>query len=112
MDRDYTKVPNQIAKDARLSMTARHLYTLLRMHDYEQKGQKKGFVWPSQKTLSEYTGLSVRMLQRYIAELEAVGLIKTIRPDMHTSNRYLIYDGVGGSWNNEEIIPDDIDVAS
>ncbi|AEA66094.1 helix-turn-helix domain-containing protein [Burkholderia gladioli] len=60
----------------RLGLNPTQLAVLLQLADYWWSEDRKPY--PSKQTLSERLGLSPRQIQRYIAELEAAGLLKRI----------------------------------
>jgi predicted transcriptional regulator len=73
----------------RLGLNPTQLAVLLQLADYWWDQGRKPY--PSKQALSERLGLSPRQIQRYIAELEAAGLVKRI--ERHATN--------GGKLSNE-----------
>jgi hypothetical protein len=81
----FAKVPTQVARDASLSIRARHIYTLLVSYAWND-----GVTWVSQSTLAKDMGLSDRRsVIPYLKELEAAGLIR-IKRERGRNNRYII----------------------
>lgn len=60
----------------RLGLNPTQLAVLLQLADYWWDQDRKPY--PSKQALSERLGLSPRQIQRYIAELEAAGLVQRI----------------------------------
>lgn len=60
----------------RLGLNPTQLAVLLQLADYWWDQDRKPY--PSKQALSDRLGLSPRQIQRYIAELEAAGLVKRI----------------------------------
>lgn len=73
----------------RLGLNPTQLAVLLQLADYWWDQSRKPY--PSKQALSERLGLSPRQIQRYIAELEAAGLVRRI--ERHATN--------GGMLSNE-----------
>ena len=59
---------------ARLKMTPTHLALVLHLADFWWDASRKP--WPSKATLAQRVGLSPRQVQRQMAELEDMGLVK------------------------------------
>ena len=59
---------------ARLKMTPTHLALVLHLADFWWDADRKP--WPSKAKLAERVGLSPRHVQRQMAELEAMGLVR------------------------------------
>jgi hypothetical protein len=81
----YTRIPNEVLDDARLTVGARLLYGLLLRHAYG-----KDYCFPSQKRLATLMGVSDKWLRTYLRELEAANLVKTERKDRTRHNRYYL----------------------
>lgn len=83
----FTQVPNKVLTDVELSISARLLYCVLASYAWD-----KDFVFPTQKTLSEDIGLSIRRVRDLLKELESKGYIKTHRRGYESPNIYeLLY---------------------
>jgi DNA-binding transcriptional ArsR family regulator len=61
----FTQVSNNILIDNKLTKELRFFYVILLMY-----GFKKGFCYPSTKTLSKTVGVDQRTIQRYLRALE------------------------------------------
>ncbi len=74
-----------------LSGDAKVTYQVLRCHDWKEKEtkQRKGYVYPAIKTLSEERGVSERTTYRHIEELIKVGLIIRRRRSHQISYLYI-----------------------
>lgn len=77
IDLGFCIIPSLIFRaQARLGLNPTQLAVLLQLADYWWDEQRHPY--PSKKTLGERLGLSPRQVQRYIAELEAAGLVKRL----------------------------------
>lgn len=73
----FSIVPSLLLRaQQRLGLSPTHLAVLLQLADYWWDEARKPY--PSKKALSERLRLGPRQVQRYIAELEAAGLVKRI----------------------------------
>ena len=61
---------------ARLKMTPTHLALVMHLNDFWWDVDRKP--WPSKATLAARVGLSARQVQRQMAQLEAMGLVRRI----------------------------------
>jgi hypothetical protein len=76
-------VPHEVAFDTSLTVTARHLYTILLSYSF---GKEE--VWPGQDRLAKLLGLKVRMLQNYLIELESHNVIEREVRGNKMTNKY------------------------
>ena len=77
MDLGFCIIPSLLLRaQARLGLNPTQLTLLMHLADYWWDVDRKPY--PSKKTLGERVGLSARQVQRYIAELEAAGLVQRI----------------------------------
>lgn len=77
MDLGFCIVPSLLLKaQRRLKLSPAQLAVLMHLADYWWDVDRKPY--PSKKTLADRLGLSPRQVQRYIAELEAAGLVQRI----------------------------------
>ena len=77
MDLGFCIVPSLLLRaQPRLKLNPTQLAVLMHLADYWWDVDRKPY--PSKKTLGERLGLSARQVQRYIAELEAMGFVKRI----------------------------------
>lgn len=73
----FSIIPSLLLRaQQRLGLSPTHLAVLLQLADYWWDEARKPY--PSKKALSERLGIGPRQLQRYIAELEAAGLVTRI----------------------------------
>ena len=73
--RNFCIVPSLLLHaQARLKMTPTHLALVMHLIDFWWHVDRKP--WPSKAKLAERVGLSPRHVQRQIAELEQMGLVK------------------------------------
>lgn len=91
MDLGFCIIPSLLLRgQKRLGVNAAQLAVLMHLADYWWDVDRKPF--PTKATLGERMGLSARQAQRYVAELEAMGLVKRIaRKAVHKgrlSNEY------------------------
>lgn len=71
-----TETEFRALQEARLPQGARFLYAVLKLFRRRQYVNK---VWPSRALLSEYTGLSLSQISRYLTLLEKAGMISRQR---------------------------------
>lgn len=77
IDLGFSIVPSLLLRaQQRLGLNPTQLAVLLQLADYWWEEERKPH--PGKKALSERLGISPRQVQRYIAELEAAGLVKRI----------------------------------
>ena len=77
MDLGFCIVPSLLLRaQSRLRLNPTQLALLMHLTDYWWDVNRKPY--PSKKTLGERLGLSARQVQRYVAELETMGLVKRI----------------------------------
>jgi hypothetical protein len=75
-----------------LSDKAIHLYRMLNSYDKpDRKGRRKGFVYVSTRTLAQVFEKTVRTIERWLKELETVGLI-TRKQRPNTSSILYFHD--------------------
>jgi hypothetical protein len=89
----------------RLGLNPTQLAVLMQLADFWWDQDRKPY--PSKQALSERLGLSPRQVQRYIAELEAAGLVKRI--ERHATNGGILsneYDLSGLVERLKKIAPD------
>lgn len=73
----FCLVPSLLLRaQARLKLTAAHLAIVLHLADYWWDTDRRPY--PAKKTLGERLGVSPRQAQRYVAELEQMGLLRRI----------------------------------
>lgn len=73
----FSIIPSLLLRaQQRLGLNPTQLAILLQLADYWWDEERKPF--PSKQALSDRLGISPRQIQRYIAELEAAGLVKRI----------------------------------
>lgn len=89
----------------RLGLNPTQLAVLLQLADYWWDQDRKPY--PSKQALSDRLGLGPRQIQRYIAELEAAGLVKRIeRRAAHRGKLSNEYDLSGLVERLKKIAPD------
>jgi predicted transcriptional regulator len=77
MDLGFSIIPSLLLRaQRRLGLNPTQLAVLLQLCDYWWDEKRKPF--PSKEALSQRLGLSTRQVQRQVAALEAVGLVKRI----------------------------------
>ena len=77
MDLGFCIVPSLLLRaQPRLKLNPTQLAVLMHLADYWWDVDRKPY--PSKKTLGERLGLSARQVQRYIADLEAMGFVQRI----------------------------------
>ena len=77
MELGFCMVPSLLLRaQRRLGLNPTQLAMLMHLADYWWDVDRKPY--PSKKTLGERLGLGPRQVQRYIAELEAAGLVRRI----------------------------------
>lgn len=91
--RGYTRVPNVVLLDRRLSSDARWIYILLKTHDRPGKGE----CWPGQERLAELSCWETRngqpdrwRVQRALDELEKACMITRQRGGARRTNTYYL----------------------
>ena len=72
---DFTIIPNEVMNNKNLSHGAFKLYSVLASYCYGDKNT----CYPSQATLAERMGVSVRTVRRYLQELIDAGLVQKKR---------------------------------
>lgn len=95
MDLGFSIIPSLLLRaQRRLGLNPTQLAVLLQLCDYWWDEKRKPF--PSKEALSQRLGLSSRQVQRQIAALEAVGLVKRIeRIGRHGGKLSNTYDLTG-----------------
>lgn len=89
----------------RLGLNPTQLAVLLQLADYWWSQDRKPY--PSKQALSDRLGLGTRQIQRYIAELEAAGLVKRIeRRAAHRGKLSNEYDLSGLVDRLKKLAPD------
>jgi len=73
----YALVPRAVALNRSITRRALQLYILLLCHDLPDHGVRKGYVFPSERALSEEFGVGVRRIKTLLRELETLGWIET-----------------------------------
>lgn len=88
----FSIIPSLLLRaQQRLGLSPTHLAVLLQLADYWWDQERKPY--PSKKALSDRLGLSTRQVQRYVAELEAAGLVQRIeRRAAHKGKLSNLYD--------------------
>ena len=77
MELGFCVVPSLLFRaQQRLGLNPTHLAVLVQLCDYWWESDRKPY--PGKKAVSQRLGLSPRQVQRYIAELEGVGLVNRI----------------------------------
>lgn len=84
---DWTPVRNEVWASSVLSDGAKLCYIAICSHIW--KGKEKE-AWPGQKRLANMLGVKDRSIRNYLRELEAVGIIQTIRHGLTKTNTYYI----------------------
>ena len=99
-------VPSLLLRAQRhLSLSPSQLAVLMHLADYWWDVERKPY--PSKKTLGDRLGLSARQVQRYTAELEAMGLVKRIeRTAIHRGKLSNFYDLSGLVERLKELQPE------
>ncbi|MHB0874508.1 MAG: helix-turn-helix domain-containing protein [Anaerolineae bacterium] len=87
----YTRVPNTVLADMRLTLSEKAVYALLLSHDY---GSRNGASWPSVGRLAALAGLGRRRMQALLRGLASAGLV-VIEERSGMSNRYHLRVRVG-----------------
>jgi len=102
----FSIVPSLLLRaQARLGLNPTQLAVLLQLADYWWDEERKPY--PSKAALSDRLGLSPRQLQRYIAELEAAGLVERIeRTASHRGKLSNFYDLSGLVERLKELEPE------
>ena len=106
MDMGFCIVPSLLLQaQRRLKLNPTRLAILMHLADYWWDVNRKPF--PSKKTLGERLGLSARQVQRHIAELEAMSLVKRIeRKAVHRGKLSNEYDMSGLVTRLKELEPE------
>ena len=88
----FSIIPSLLLRSQqRLGLNPTQLAILLQLADYWWDEERKPF--PSKQALSDRLGIGSRQIQRYIAELEAAGLVQRIeRRAAHQGKLSNIYD--------------------
>jgi DNA-binding transcriptional regulator GbsR (MarR family) len=85
----FAPIPNSILRRTDLSHGAK--LCAARLIQYAGRDIK---AYPRLDTLADELGMSVRAVQRFLAELESYGLIKTQRRGRGQSNMYILEDAL------------------
>lgn len=86
MDIGYAIIPSLIFKaQRRLGLNSTQLTIIMHLADFWWEEKRKPY--PSKKLLSERMNLSARQVQRHIADLEKMGLIKRVERYLHSKGR-------------------------
>jgi hypothetical protein len=106
IERGFCIVPSLLLRgQKRLALSPTQLAVLMHLADYWWDVDRKPY--PSKKTLGERLGLSPRQVQRYIAELEAMKLVKRIeRKAAHRGKLSNEYDLSGLANRLKELAPE------
>lgn len=106
MELGFTIIPSLLLQaQQRLGLNPTQLAVLLQLADYWWDEGRKPY--PSKKALSERLGLSIRQIQRYIAELETAGLVQRIeRRAAHKGKQSNFYDLSGLVARLKELEPE------
>lgn len=106
MDLGFCIVPSLILRaQRRLKLNPTQLAVLMHFADYWWDVNRQPF--PSKKTLAERLGLSARQVQRHIADLEEMGLVKRIeRRAAHRGKLSNTYDLTGLVKRLKELEPE------
>jgi len=92
---NFTKVPNNVLTDASVSMQARVLYVLLRMH-----GREDASAYPAQHRLAKELGVTERTVRTHLQELQAAGLIYIGKQrGLNKTKRYELFNDVDRQRN-------------
>lgn len=76
----YTPVAHTLlCQPSRLSQGAMLTYLTICTFDYEQGGERKGYVFPSSQVLSNMRGVSERTIRSHIAQLVRGGFLTRVR---------------------------------
>jgi DNA-binding transcriptional ArsR family regulator len=99
----YTQISNDILShiaDLQLTPYDVLVYIVLKMHDYG-----RGYAYPSIRTLSKITGLSLGTVEKSIRRLQAVGLVSIKREG--NRNFYSFYQvPLNGKDKSSSTVPD------
>jgi hypothetical protein len=106
----FSIVPSLLLRaQKRLSLNPTQLAVLLQLADYWWDAERKPF--PSKQALSDRLGISPRQVQRYIADLEEMKLVKRIeRRALHKGKLSNQYDMSGLVKRLQELAPEFRDV--
>lgn len=99
-------IPSMLLRaQQRLGLNPTQLAVLLQLTDYWWDQNRKPY--PSKQALSDRLGLGPRQIQRYIAELEAAGLVKRIeRRAAHRGKLSNEYDLAGLVERLQKLAPE------
>lgn len=99
-------IPSMLLRaQQRLGLNPTQLAVLLQLADYWWDQNRKPY--PSKQALSDRLGLGPRQIQRYIAELEAAGLVKRIeRRAAHRGKLSNEYDLAGLVERLQKLAPE------
>jgi len=102
----FSIVPSLLLRaQRRLRLSPTQLAVLLQLCDYWWDEQRKPF--PSKEALAERLGLGPRQIQRHIADLEKMGLVRRVeRNGFHGGRLSNTYDLTGLVERLKEIEPD------
>lgn len=78
MAEGFTKMPNTVIRNPKLSHGAFRLYTVLLCYAWQD-----GFCFPGQERLAKDMGISLRMVYQYMKELEGAGFIRVQHRPLH-----------------------------
>ncbi len=106
MDLGFCIIPSLLLKaQRRLGLNPTQLAVLMHLADFWWEAERRPY--PSKKTLSERLNLGERQIQRYIAELEAAGLVQRIeRTAAHRGKLSNQYDLSGLVAKLKELAPE------
>ena len=106
MDRGFCIIPSLLLRaQARLKLNPTKLVVLLHLADYWWEEHRKPF--PAKKSLGDRMSLSARQVQRYMAELEEMQLVKRIeRKAIHRGKLSNEYDLSGLVARLKELEPE------
>lgn len=93
----FVQLPLKVLFHPRLSDGAKVIYGVLQSFDGpDETGQRKGYVWPSLRTLSEKSHKSQRRVSEHLRALDGEDLIETKYGGQHRVTRYLLASVPGG----------------
>jgi hypothetical protein len=72
MTKGFAQIPNEVLTDNRLSALEKVVYSLIL-----GKSNQQGYCWASNETLGEWSGCSIRHIQRSLSALKKLDYIKT-----------------------------------
>jgi len=79
----FIQVTTQVAKNTKISIQARHLYTILQSYCWD-----KDYCFPSQKTLAKDMGICDRRIRDLLQELKKNKCIEIHKPGRYSTNIY------------------------